>query len=80
MPKSYWRQLNINYLFITLIKSAFSSVIAIVLMDIWKVKYEKLLEQFNDIQVAYDAKCDELEMLRAVAGDNADILILIACS
>ena len=42
-------------------------------MDIWKVKYEKLLEQFNAFQVAYDAKCDELEMLRAMAGDNVRI-------
>ena len=42
-------------------------------MYFWKVKYEKLLEQFNDLQVAYDANCDKLKMLEAAAGNTVHL-------
>ena len=44
-------------------------------MDFWKVEYEKLLEQFNDLQVAYDAKCDELEKLQATGGNTVRLFL-----
>ena len=49
--------------------------LAIFVMDDWKHKYDELLKQFNDLQVAFDEKCDQLEMLQASAGNNVRLTL-----
>ena len=41
-----------------------------------QVKHDLLLEQFNELQVACDKKCDENEKLRATADDKVRLLFI----